>query len=105
MISNDLMASRFFENFTVILVPVVRKECDGTARGKREFEELRRYDSMGRIRLEAVGSVGDVPDGLSNVVRDEMIIGACVEHSAILLTADKSMATFAVGKEVFTIYI
>lgn len=35
IISNDLSASRFFENFSVVLVPVVRKECDGTPRGKR----------------------------------------------------------------------
>src|SRR2546428_4489931 len=43
LISHDLSASRFFENFTVILHPVVRKECDGTAVGKKEFDELRRY--------------------------------------------------------------
>lgn len=58
---------------------------------------------MGRIRLEAPGSVSAVPDRLSNIVRDEIIIEACLRYNAILLTADKSMSSFASGKDVFTI--
>ena len=54
VISRDLRISRFFENFTVILSPVVRKECDGTPRGKKEFEELARFDSMRRIKLNKI---------------------------------------------------
>jgi len=105
VISKDLRTSRFFENFTVILSPVVRKECDGTPRGKKEFEELARFYSIGRIRLESIGKVIDVPDDLSNEERDERIIGNCVEYNAILLTGDKSMQAFASGRNVFTIYI
>jgi len=104
LLSNDLSASRFFEDFTVLLVPVVRKETDGTPRGREEFERLKQFSAKGRIKLETVGSVDDVSDGLSGTVRDEKIIEECVKHNAILLTADKSMATFAEGKEVFTIY-
>ena len=105
LISNDLIASRFFENFTVILHPVVRKECNGTPRGKREFDRLRKYNAIGRIKLETIGEVRDIPDNLPNVVRDERIIDACLEYNAILLTADKSMSSFAGGKNVFTICI
>jgi|Deesub1362B_J571_1020462.scaffolds.fasta_scaffold01718_6 ribonuclease HII len=105
LISNDLNASRFFENFTVILTPVVRKECDGTQRGKKEFEELRKYDAIGRIKLETIGKVEDLPDNILGIVRDEKIIDACLEYNAILLTADKSMSSFASGKNVFTIFI
>lgn len=105
IISNDLTASRFFENFTLILCSVVRKECDGTPRGKKEFNELRKYDAMGRIKLETIGRVEDLPDDISGTVRDEKIIEACLEYNAILLTADKSMSTFAIGKNVFTIFI
>jgi len=105
VISQDLKSSRFFENFTVILSPVVRKECVGTTRGKKEFEELSRFHSIGRIRLETVGSVEDIPDNLSNTERDERIIEDSVRYNAILLTGDKSMRAFASGKNVFTIYI
>ncbi|RLI17392.1 hypothetical protein DRO54_11580 [Candidatus Bathyarchaeota archaeon] len=103
VISHDLKSSRFFENFTVILSPIVRKECDGTPRGKKEFEELARFHSIGRIRMESVGKIEDIPDKLSNVERDEKIINDCIEYNAILLTGDKSMQAFAGGKNVFTI--
>lgn len=105
LISRDLDASRFFENFTIILTPVVRKECDGTPRGKKEFDELWRYNAIGRIKLEAIGKVDDLPENLSGTVRDEKIIEACIKFNAILLTADKSMSAFAGGKNVFTIFI
>ena len=105
VISRDLRISRFFENFTVILSPVVRKECDGTPRGKKEFEELARFDSMGRIRLESPGKIQDIPKELSRDERDERIIEDCIEHNAILVTGDKSMQAFAGGKNMFTIYL
>jgi hypothetical protein len=105
LISNDLSASRFFEGFTVLLSHVVRKECDGTPGGKREFERLRGYDAMGRIRLETLGKVEEMPEGLPSAVRDETIIEGCVEYNAILLSGDKSMTTFAIGREVFVIFV
>lgn len=105
LISNDLKASKFFENFGIILTPVVRKECDGTPRGKKEFEELARFNAMGRIKLESVGKLEDIPDNLPNRVRDEKIIEACFEYNAILLTADRSMTAFAGGRNVFTIFV
>jgi ribonuclease HII len=105
LISNDLDASRFFEDFTVILAPVVRKECDGTPRGKREFGELWKYDAMGRIRLESLGKIEEVPEDLPKKIRDEKIIETCLNYNAILLTADTSMSAFAGGKNVFTIFI
>lgn len=104
LISNDLKASKFFENFTIVLCPVVRKECNGTPRGKKEFNEIRKYSAMGRVKVEIVGKVEDIPGGISSTIRDEKIIEACVEFNAILLTADKSMSSFAVGKNVFTIF-
>jgi len=105
LISHDLEASKIFEDFTIILVPVVRSECDGTPRGKEELEKLQLYHTQGRIKLECSGNVGAIPPGLSSTARDEEIIKACIEKNAILLTGDKSMSTFAVGKNVFTIFI
>jgi len=105
LLSNDLEASRFFENFTVILTPVVRKESDNSTRAKAELDRLRKYDAIGRIKLECPEKVEDLPDDLPSTVRDEKIIEACIEYNAILLTADRAMATFAGGKDVFTIFI
>jgi ribonuclease HII len=105
LISNDLAASKFFEDFTVILASVVRKECDGTPRGKREFGELWKYNAMGRIRLESLGKIEEIPDDLPKNVRDEKIIETCLDCNAILLTADASMSAFSGGKNVFTIFI
>jgi len=103
VISRDLNNSKFFENFTVILSPVVRKECDGTPRGKKEFEELTRFQSIGRITLSTVGNIADIPSSLSSEKRDERIIEDCIKSNAILLTADKSMQAFASGRNVFII--
>jgi len=105
VISRDLKSFRFFENFTVVLSAIVRKECDGTPRGRKEFEELSRFNSMGRIRLESIGKVEGISDNLAGTVRDERIITDCIKHNAILLTGDKSMQAFASGKNVFTIYL
>lgn len=105
LLSNDLKASKFFENFNIILDPVVRKECDGTPRARKEFEDLWKFNAMGRIKLEAPGRVEDVPDHLSSTERDERVIQACLDYNAILVTGDKSMIAFAGGKDVFTIFI
>ncbi len=105
VISRDLNSSKFFENFTIILSPVVRKECDGTPRGKKEFEELSKLNSMGRIKLESVEKIEEILDDLTNEERDERIIEDCIKYNAILLTADKSMLAFASGRDVFTIYL
>ncbi len=105
LISRDLESSRFFEDFTILLDPVVRKECDGTPRGKKEFEKLWKFNGIGRIKLESLGKIEEIPDSLPKNVRDEKIIETCLEFNAILLTGDISMAAFASGKNVFTIYI
>jgi len=105
LISQDLNASRFFENFTIVLSSIVRKECNGTTKGKKEFEALWKYNSIGRIKLESFGKVEDIPEGLPNTVKDEKIIEACIDFNAILLTADKSMSAFAGSKNIFTILV
>ena len=105
IISRDLNGSRFFENFTVILSPIVRKECDGISKAKKEFEELSKFASIGRIRLESVGKIEEIPKDLTSKERDERIIEDCIKYNAILLTGDKSMRAFASGKNVFTIYL
>ena len=104
ILSKDLENSRLFENFTIILSPVVRKECDITKGGKQELNALGYFSSIGRIKLETVGNIRDIPDNLSNTERDEMIIEDCLKYNAILLTADGPMHSFAIGKDIFVIF-
>ncbi|KXA99730.1 hypothetical protein AKJ42_02635, partial [candidate division MSBL1 archaeon SCGC-AAA261C02] len=105
LISKDLDASQFFEGFTVVLTPTVREECDGTSRGKTEFDKLSKYSQKGRIELESPGKLEELPKDISSEAKDERIIDKCIENNAILITGDKSMRTFAEGKDVFTIFI
>lgn len=104
LISKDLERSRVFENFTIVIPPVVRKECD-TKGGKNEFKRLAKFASMGRIRLEFPGKVQELEDNLSNITRDEMITDTALKYNAILLTADNQMKSEAIAKSIFTIFI
>lgn len=103
LLSNDLESTKFFENFTVVIPSVVRKECDVTRTGKGEFEKLARFASMERIKVEYEGK--DVPPDLSSTQRDELIVDVALKYNAILLTADNSMKLCSLAKGVFTIFI
>jgi ribonuclease HII len=102
-ISQELRGAALLENFNILWVPVVRVECEKTPQGAQALHRLRQLHKTGRIRLETVGLVADVPQNLSDSERDERIINSCLEHNAILLTANQALAAFAVGKNVFTI--
>ncbi len=104
LISKDLESSRFFESFTVVIPAVVRKECDMKA-GKREFERLAEFASMGRIRLETSGRVEETLSTLSSTEKDEMIVNTALEYNAIIITADSTMKAYSTSKNVFTISI
>ncbi len=103
LISKDLKNGGFFENFTIIIPPIVRIECD-TRGGKKEFEELAKFASTGRIKLEEPDKVEDIPKGLSGLERDERIIDYVLKYNAIFITNDKSMKSLSVSKNVFTIF-
>lgn len=105
LLSKDLEGSRVFENFTVVLPAIVRKECDNTKTGRNELNALSEYASMGRIKLEYEGKIEDIPNDLSSTARDEMIVDVALKNSAIILTADKSMKACCTAKDVFAISI
>jgi predicted PilT family ATPase len=62
-----------------------------TKTGREEFESLARFASMGRIKVEYMGRVEDVPSNISSTQRDEMIVDLALKYNAILFTADNSM--------------
>lgn len=105
LISKDLEGSRTFENFTVILTPVVRRECDKTKSGKRELDRIAKFASIGRIKLEAIGNVREIPENLTSQERDEMLVETALKYNGILLTADNSMKAYSIGRGIFTIFI
>jgi ribonuclease HII len=56
MLSKDLEEAKFFEDFTIVMPPIIRKECDSKG-GKRECERLAKLASYGRIKLEEPGTL------------------------------------------------
>ena len=102
-ISKDLSGTKFFENFSVLIHPVVKKESDAPG-GKKEFERLGLYASIGRIKLIETSSLLD-SGGLENIKRDEVIQLAAVENEAILITADRGMKGSAQAKGLFVFEI
>jgi len=104
VLSNDLNSQKFFTDFKVLLSSVVRKEVDGTKRGKQELEALRQFHNKGRIKLINVGEVMDIT-GMESAEKDEIILRHCIENNAILVSGDKSMIAFAISRNIFVIDI
>lgn len=88
------MKVHFFEDFTIVIPAVVRKECDMTRSGKKELKRLATFASIGRIKLETAGKVEEIPDELSSTRRDEMIADIALKYNAILITADNAMKAY-----------
>jgi ribonuclease HII len=102
-LSKDLEKGKFFENFTILISNVVKSETD-TPGGKKEWERLSKFASIGRIKLEEVFySTENIPQ--ENLQRDEIIIETALKNNAILITADNSMKAFAQAKKLFVIEI
>jgi len=105
LISKDLERSGFFEGFTIVIPRVVKEECDAGRSGKKEFAELAKFASMGRIRLEVEEGVEEDMKKLSSLQRDERIVNTALMYNAILITADNTMKLYAISKKIFTIFI
>jgi hypothetical protein len=102
-LSKDLEAAKFFENSTILLHPVTKKESDNPG-GKKELERLGRFASIGRIKLEETASLLD-PNKLDNISRDEAIQLGSAQHRAILVTADNGMKGSAQAKGLFVLEV
>ncbi|MEM3389753.1 MAG: hypothetical protein QW506_03205 [Thermoproteota archaeon] len=105
LLSKDLEGSRFFEDFTVIMSSIVRKECDAMRSGRHELDKLANFASIGRIKMECEGNVENIPSNLNSFQRDEMITDVAIKYNAIIVTADNPMKAYSVAKKIFTIFI
>jgi len=104
-LSKDLENAKFFENFTLLIHPVVKKESDHPG-GKREMERLGHYNSIGRIKLEEISSLIEYSKKANeSILRDEIIQEAAVQQNAILMTADNGMKGSAQAKGLFVLEI
>jgi len=105
LLGKDLSKGRFFENFTILVPAVVRWECD-TSGGKKEFERLGKFAAVGRIHIAEIGELERGRfEALSSQERDDLILKACIEKNAILLTADNQLKGIAMARKVFTIFV
>jgi ribonuclease HII len=95
--------SNFFEGFTILLHPIVKRECD-TRGGKRELDRLAKFAAIGRIRLEEIQEAGKL-EGLNRFERDEKIMESASKFNAILITGDGAMKAFAQAKGLFCLYV
>jgi predicted PilT family ATPase len=95
--------TNFFEGFTILLHPIVKRETD-THGGKRELERLAKFAAIGRIRLEEIQEAGKL-EGLNNLESDEKIMESAFKFNAILITGDKAMMVFAQAKSLFCLYV
>jgi len=98
-LSKDLEKEKFFEDFTILLHPITKKESD-TRGGKKELERLGHFASIGRIKLEEIDSLIQLPADES-IVRDDAILEDAKKYNAIILTADKGMKGSARAKGLF----
>ena len=103
-LSKDLSNSKFFEDFTIVLNPIVKYETDKSRGGRKELERIANFAARGRIRLEEVKSNLRI-ENMSSQERDEKIIEWAKEKNAILITADNPMKTFAQAKNMFCLYV
>jgi predicted PilT family ATPase len=102
-LGKDLERSKFFEGFTILLHPIVKRECD-TPGGKKELERLAKFAAIGRIRLEEIPEDGKI-EKLTTLERDEKIKNGASTFNAILITGDKIMKAFAQAKNLFCLYV
>ncbi len=105
LLGKELEKSRFFEDFTILIPAVVRYECD-TKGGKKEFERLGKFASIGRIKLKEVGEFNPSKfEKMTTQDRDDLIMRTCIDENAILLTADNQVKGLAIAKNIFTIFV
>jgi hypothetical protein len=103
LLGKDLERSGFFEGFTILLHPIVKKESDRRG-GKKEFERLARFAAIGRIRLEEIQEAGKIEE-LTGLERDEKIKESALTFNAILITRDNTMKASAQAKGLFCLYV
>jgi ribonuclease HII len=96
VISKDLDHKGFFDGFTILFHPLVRKETD-TPGGKKELERIGDFSAMGRVAFRVIGGKEDV----DKVEDDLILIESARDNDAILVTCDKGMYGNAVSQGVF----
>ena len=98
IISKDLEKFKFFEGFTFVLLPEVRRECD-TRGGKKELGRLGDFASMGRINLTDIDTE-EIIKG-KDLTTDETIVEVAKRINSLVYTRDRGMFGTAVSKKVF----
>lgn len=101
-LSKDLGAGKFFEGFTFLLHPEVRKECDAGRGGRSELKRLADFSSVGRIRLIEIP-----PKSLSGhecSSSDESIVEGARLFNGIIFTRDGGMYAAVASKGMFCLH-
>lgn len=101
-LSKDLEKGKFFEGFSVLLHPDVRRECEKSRGGRSELNKLAHFSSIGRIRLIEIPQ--GVVDSFNCRTIDESIVEGARKFNAIIFTRDGGMYATANSKGMFCLH-
>ena len=97
VLSKDLNNKKFFENFTILLHPVVMQETDNRG-GKSELGKITDIASYGRIRIVKLQDIKNYESK-----PDIEIINSAKSQDAIILTADMGQYAEGLGIDIFSL--
>lgn len=95
IISKDMERRRFFEGFTFLIHPVIRRECDNKG-GRKELGRLAHFSSIGRINFREPQEDSDKEQS-----PDELIVNTARKYNAIVYTRDRGMYGAIISKGMF----
>ena len=98
ILSRDLSRGKFFENFTVLMHPIVLTECDPTPGGRAELGKIAKEASLGKINLQKITDTGDDSD-----TNDDKIVASARKYNAIMYSKDRGIYNNAIASNVFVL--
>ncbi len=103
LLSKDLSHSRFFQGFTILIHPLVKRECDNHE-GKNEFQRLLKCAENGIIKLLDLETEAEIK---ASIVLDkaEQFQEAAIKFNAIIVSDDMKVILSAQKNNIFSIYL
>jgi ribonuclease HII len=103
LLSKDLSHSRFFQGFTILIHPLVKRECDNQE-GKEELHRLMKCAENGIVELRDLEAEAEIK---ASIVLDkaEQFTEAAIKFNAIIVSDDIKIILSAQNNDIFSIYL
>ena len=102
LLSSDLQHSKFFEGFTILIHPLVKRECRSLA-GSRELERLAELADYGMIKLLDLAAESQVKESII-LAKDEQFKETALKYNAIIVSDDIAIIKSAQKNNLFSLY-